>query len=87
MSLTPEEPNRLHESNQEMETSPGLKTDATLMGPKQLEGPRASTRSLAQASKAGRHSEVKQFLEQKEREIRIASQRKSLPQVASSLRS
>ena len=54
-------------------------------GPKGLQEPQASTKALAKAKAEGKHEQVKVCLEQKEREMRMASKRKLLPQEAASL--
>ena len=50
------------------------------------QGPRSATHQLIAAKKAGRTSEVEQVLRDRELQLRLSQQRKSLPQVASGLK-
>ena len=77
ITLTPEELARLSESNRELEGILDLKIAA---------GPRAATDQLAAARSSGQGEQVKALLSQRELQLRLAQQRKSLPQVASGLR-
>ena len=76
-TLTPEELARLGDSNKELEGLIKLKIQT---------GPREATAQLAEARKNGQTEQVKTFLAQKELQLRLQQQKKSLPQVAAGLR-
>ena len=85
--LTPEALGQLETSNQEMEKSLGISVgwerhDGCLV----KGGPRQTTAQLAAAVKSGQGMMVTAFLGQRELELKMETQRRSLPQVASALR-
>jgi len=86
-SLTPEALGQLEVSNQELEKSLNIsvgweRQDGCLV----KSGPRQTTAQLAAAVKSGQGMMVTAFLAQRELEVKMETQRRSLPQVASALR-
>ena len=86
--LSPESLQDLEESNRRLEKEIGVQIGWEAHDESLLErpGPRATTVALAKARAAGKAAQVIRLLEQKEHELRLENQRKSLPQVASGLR-
>ena len=87
--LSPEALKGIEQSNAAMEKELDVQlgwhvVDDTLQA---RTGPRATTVALAKARARGESTTIMRFLEQKEHELRMETQRKSLPQVASGLRS
>ena len=85
--LTPEALEQLEVSNQELEKSLNIsvgweRQDGCLV----KSGPRQTTAQLAAAVKSGQGMMVTAFLGQRELELKLETQRRSLPQVASALR-
>ena len=76
-TLTTENLESLRQSNAELQQSLGVRVDG---------GPRSAITSLASAKRKGMAMEVQEALRNRELELRLSSQRKSLPQVAAGLR-
>ena len=87
-SLTPAALASLEESNKELEESLGIAVgwEAQQGGLMMRTGPRETTQKLAEAVKTGRGLEVTAFLDSREQTLKLETQRRSLPQVASGLR-
>ena len=86
-SLTPDALAALEKSNQELEAQFGISLGWENQGDLQVRsGPRETTHRLAAARQAGKGAEVTAFLEQHEQVLKLETQRRSLPQVASGLR-
>ena len=87
-SLTPAALASLEDSNKELEESLGIAVgwEAQQGGLMVRTGPRATTQKLAEAVKTGRGLEVTAFLDSREQALKLETQRRSLPQVASGLR-
>ena len=71
-TLTPENLNSLQESNEELQASIGLQLSS---------GPRLVISTVAHSKQQGQAREVQEALENREQEVRLQSQRKSLAQV------
>ena len=76
-TLTPEQLHALEKSNEELQQLLQVKLDA---------GPRAAMGALIRAKERGQTAEMQEMLVNKEHELRLSSQRKSLPQVAAGLK-